>query len=748
MNKIPRPQEPKLQQGKAGKGSAYSPDETTEISPGVNFLLAFERFGYDILGVALLTLGILSLIGLVWPSLTGGLLSVWSGFIGRLFGWGSIWLIIPFLFAGTWLLTQKRKGGKVAWGRIFALEAAAFSSMALLAIISGKSLDRAEAGLDGGIVGWGLAVLAGRIFEPLRFFGTIWLVLFVAAIFIWGLLAGSGMWRWVVNKVRQPAMQETFIRSPVQPSNQDEAEIRPVTTQNPARVPKKQTLPPEYRKNFKVEDRDDTKPLVPLIRDERLPGFDILTVEQNNKPDEKSINQTAGMIEKTLAEFGIPAHVVGFKVGPTVTQFAVEPGFLEKEKNNSEGELARQKVRVAQIASLQKDIALALAAERLRIVAPVPGRPYVGIEVPNSRTMAVRLRPILESDQFARVPSALAIALGRDVSGNPVVADLAKMPHLLIAGTTGSGKSVCIAAIAFCLAMNNLPNELRMVMVDPKMVELQRFRGLPHLMGNVETGVERILGVLRWVVAEMDHRYKLLEASHARNIESFNRKLLRKKDGVALPYIVLLIDELADLMMSAPDQTEHNLVRLAQMARAVGIHLVVATQRPSTEVVTGLIKANFPARIAFNVASSIDSRVILDTAGAETLLGRGDMLFLPPDISSPIRSQGVIVTDQEVDNLLKFWQRVESGVDSADLNPWERMMEEEEVVADRDELVERAIEILRGSQRASTSMLQRRLRIGFPRAARLMEELEELGVVGPAQSAGRDREVLIGRDIL
>ncbi len=748
MNKKPPIHDPQPEKPKPGTGRAYSPNEPAEISPGMNLILSFERFGYDILGVGLITLAFLSFVGILWPSLSGGFLRAWSGFLGRYFGWGSLWVVLFIAFAGIWLLVQKRKGGKIAWGRIFALEAAAFSSMALLAIFGGKSLERAEAGLDGGIVGWGLAVLLGKIFEPLGFLGTIWLVLFITAFFLWGILAGSGLWKWVVNKVRQPVVPELTIQPAVRPVTPEATGPSPIQTPAPNRVPKKQALPPEFRKNFKVDEHEDVKPLVPRVRDERLPGFEILTVETNNKPDEKSINQTAGMIEKTLAEFGIPAHVVGFKVGPTVTQFAVEPGFLEKEKNHSEGELARQKVRVAQIASLQKDLALALAAERLRIVAPVPGRPYVGIEVPNSRAMAVRMRPILESDQFARVPSALAVALGRDVSGNPVVTDLSKMPHLLIAGTTGSGKSVCIAAIAVCLAMNNLPKDLRMVMVDPKMVELQRFKGLPHLMGNVETDVERILGVLRWVVAEMDRRYKLLEAAHARNLESFNRKLLRKKDGEAMPYIVVLIDELADLMMSAPDQTEHNLVRLAQMARAVGIHLIVATQRPSTDVVTGLIKANFPARISFNVASSIDSRVILDTVGAETLLGRGDMLFLPPEVSAPIRSQGVIVTDQEVENLLQYWQRVDTGINPGELNPWERLMEEEEVVADRDELVDRAIEILRGSQRASTSLLQRRLRIGFPRAARLMEELEELGVVGPAQSAGRDREVLVGRDTL
>ena len=258
---------------------------------------------------------------------------------------------------------------------------------------------------------------------------------------------------------------------------------------------------------------------------------------------------------------------------------------------------------MAQIASLQKDLALALSAERLRIEAPVPGKPYVGIEVPNSHTSVVRMRSILETDAFHKIGTPLAMALGRDVSGQPVVADLARMPHLLIAGATGSGKSVCITAIAACLAMNNPPEDLRMVMIDSKMVELLRFNGLPHLYGKVETNIERILGVLRWVVVEMEHRYRLLEGAHARDLETYNRRLARKKDGAPLPRIVVLIDELADLMMSAPDQTEHNLVRLAQMARATGIHLIVATQRPSTDVVTGLIKANFPARLAFSVAS-------------------------------------------------------------------------------------------------------------------------------------------------
>ena len=336
------------------------------------------------------------------------------------------------------------------------------------------------------------------------------------------------------------------------------------------------------------------------------------------------------MIEKTLAEFGISTTVIGFRVGPTVTQFAVQPGFM-KRPGNTEEEAQQIKVRVAQIASLQKDLALVLSAERLRIEAPVPGKPYVGIEVPNTHSSVVRMRSILETDSFHKIGAPLAMALGRDVSGQPVVADLARMPHLLIAGATGSGKSVCITALAACLAMNNPPEDLRMVMIDSKMVELLRFNGLPHLYGKVETNVERILGVLRWVVVEMEHRYRLLEAAHARDLEAYNRKLARKKDSSPLPRIVVLIDELADLMMSTPDQTEHNLVRLAQMARATGIHLIVATQRPSTAVVAGLIKANFPARLAFAVASGVDSRVILDTTGAENLLGRGDLLFLNPE---------------------------------------------------------------------------------------------------------------------
>jgi S-DNA-T family DNA segregation ATPase FtsK/SpoIIIE len=499
-------------------------------------------------------------------------------------------------------------------------------------------------------------------------------------------------------------------------------------------------LPPEFRKSLRVSEHQDKKPSAPRERDGRLPSLNILLADQNTRPDERTINQTAGMIEKTLAEFGISATVIGFRVGPTVTQFAVQPGFM-KRPGTTEEEAQQIKVRVAQIASLQKDLALVLSAERLRIEAPVPGKPYVGIEVPNTHSSVVRMRSILETDSFHKISAPLAMALGRDVSGQPVVADLSRMPHLLIAGATGSGKSVCITALATCLAMNNSPEDLRMVMIDSKMVELLRFNGLPHLYGKVETNVERILGVLRWVVVEMEHRYRLLEAAHARDLEAYNRRLARKKESTPLPRIVVLIDELADLMMSAPDQTEHNLVRLAQMARATGIHLIVATQRPSTDVVTGLIKANFPARLAFAVASGVDSRVILDTTGAENLLGRGDMLFLNPEVGNPIRAQGVMITDMEIERLVSHWQK---SVDvTSEAPPWEKLLTEPDENEDQG-LIEQSVSIVRQSQRASASLLQRRLRIGYPRAARLLDQLEEMGVVGPSQGGGKERDVLLG----
>jgi S-DNA-T family DNA segregation ATPase FtsK/SpoIIIE len=520
-------------------------------------------------------------------------------------------------------------------------------------------------------------------------------------------------------------------------------EVPALVKEKPNPKKKSKPLPPEFRKSLRAPEAQDDRPAEPPPRGEDFPPLTILSNEQASRPDERTINQTAGLIEKTLSEFSIPATVIGFRVGPTVTQFAVQPGFIKKT-GSAEEDARQMKVRVAQIAALQKDLALALSAQRLRIQAPVPGKPYVGIEVPNSKSAVVRLRPILETDAFYKVNSPLAIALGRDISGQALVADLSRMPHLLIAGATGSGKSVCITSIAACLAMNNSPEDLRLVMIDSKMVELLRYNGLPHLYGKVETDIDRIMGVLRWVVVEMEHRYRLLEGAKARDLDSYNHKIARRTEGKTLPRIVIIIDELADLMMSAPDQTEHNLVRLAQMARATGIHLVVATQRPSTDVVTGLIKANFPARLAFSVASGVDSRVILDATGAETLLGHGDMLFLNPEVGNPLRAQGVMVTDQEIEKLITHWQKV-SDLTLDDEPPWEKLLQEPAEDSD-DALIEEAISLVRETQRASASLLQRRLRIGYPRAARLLDQLEEMDIVGPSQGGGRERDVLLDPD--
>jgi S-DNA-T family DNA segregation ATPase FtsK/SpoIIIE len=411
------------------------------------------------------------------------------------------------------------------------------------------------------------------------------------------------------------------------------------------------------------------------------------------------------------------------------------------------------KIRVSQISSLQRDLALALSAERLRIEAPVPGKSYVGIEIPNPNSSNVQLRSLIESEAFHRVNSSLALTLGRDVSGRPVVSDLASMPHLLIAGTTGSGKSVCITALTACLVMNNSPKDLKLAMIDPKRVELMRFNGLPHLMGNVETDIERILGVLRWATTEMDFRYKLLEKAKARNIDSYNKKMERQGKPT-LPKIVILIDELADLMISAPDQTEHAIIRLAQKARAIGIHLIIATQRPSTDVVTGLIKANFPTRISFTVATSIDSRVILDTGGAETLLGKGDMLFLHPEAGLPLRAQGVIITDAELNRIIRWWQKhhegkdnkVQQRYDDSEKPPWEERVGEKEEENEDDALIDEAIALIKSEGHASASYFQRQLRVGYPRAARLVDQLEEMGIIGPSQGGGKEREILIDFD--
>lgn len=711
-------------------------------------LQRLKKIALDVIGVLIISLALMTLLGFFFNEISGKLLQWWTEVLQLLFGWGTIWVGIGLLLVGIWLLrldSFSEQPIKINWGRLIAFEILAFASMTLLAIVGGISFQRASSGLDGGMVGWGLAELFRRLFLPLGAFSLFAMYFVVIGILVISLFITIQFGSKISTLRIRLSPKPKLMKADLEPVVSEAPMTNEKTGKENLKLKRKRRvfLPQQFKKNFKVDKEKEESKKKSIQRDERLPDLSLLVDEKSYKPDERNINQTAGLIEKTLAEFGIPAKVIGFRVGPTITQFAVEPGYVEKDKDDPGKENERHKVRVAQIASLHKDLALALSAERVRIEAPVPGRPYVGIEVPNPKSSIVRLQPILESDDFYSINSPLALALGRDVSGKPVVADLKNMPHLLIAGTTGSGKSVSILAITLCLVMNNTPEDLRLVLIDPKMVELIRLNGLPHLMGRVETDLKRTMGVLHWIVAEMENRYKLLEVSRSRNIDTYNRKARRRKELNTLPRIVLIIDELADLMMLSPDQTEHSLVRLAQMARATGIHLVVATQRPSTDVVTGLIKANFPARISFTVASSIDSRVILDTAGAENLLGQGDMLFMAPDAAAPIRAQGVMVSDQEIERVISFWQNNVEQSEKDAAPPWEDVLKHEEMLKARDSLLEKAITLVQENQRASASFLQRKLHIGYPRAARLIDELEELGVVGPAVGGGRERDVFI-----
>jgi S-DNA-T family DNA segregation ATPase FtsK/SpoIIIE len=476
-----------------------------------------------------------------------------------------------------------------------------------------------------------------------------------------------------------------------------------------------------------------------LRRDRSLPSLDLLNGGSDEPYGDADIRYRRQVIEETLANFGIPAKVVEVHQGPTVTQFGVEPGFLQF--TGADGEPKLRKIRISKIMALQDDLALALAASPIRIEAPVPGRSVVGIEVPNVKASLVSLRSVVESKAFRSIDSWLRIALGKDVAGQPVSADLAEMPHLLIAGATGSGKSVCINAITACLLLDNTPDDLRLLMVDPKMVELTNFNGIPHLLAPVVTDVEEVVRALRWVTRQMDERYRLFSDTGTRNIDAYNRLMVSREQG-KLPQIVVLIDELADLMLTAPDEIERHICRIAQLARATGIHLVIATQRPSVDVITGLIKANFPARISFAMTTQVDSRVILDTAGAEKLLGRGDMLYMASDSSKLQRLQGCFVSDAELDRLVEFWTQKIDWVTAqpAAPAPWQDMALEED--GDSDELLAQAIELARERSSISTSFIQRQLRIGYPRAARLIDVMEEQGIVGPAEDGGRSRQVL------
>ncbi|MBI2597356.1 DNA translocase FtsK [Candidatus Daviesbacteria bacterium] len=460
----------------------------------------------------------------------------------------------------------------------------------------------------------------------------------------------------------------------------------------------------------------------------KYPVLSLLSDKVGSPADRGDVKKSAAIIERTLDSFGIQARVAEVNGGPAVTQYALEISAGTK---------------ISKIANLQHDLALALATPTgtVRIEAPIPGKSLVGIEVPNRSLEVVGLKQLLASDEMRRHKSKLAVALGRDTSSKAMIVDIDRMPHCLIAGTTGSGKSIMLNAVITSLLFRNSPDELKLILIDPKRVELTNYNGIPHLLTPVITDPEKILSSLKWAMAEMDRRYKLFQSAGVRNIAGFNDM----SGFQALPYIIIIVDELADLMMFAPVEIEDAITRIAQLARATGIHLVVATQRPSVDVITGLIKANIPCRIAFNVSSMVDSRVILDGPGAEKLLGRGDMLFLPPDASKPMRIQGVFVQDSEINSLIKYLKATGIAPQyTAEVTemPLGKAGSKGGNGEDRDELFEEAVRTVCQYDRASASLLQRRLKIGYARAARILDELETAGIVGTGEGS-KPRDVLV-----
>lgn len=471
-------------------------------------------------------------------------------------------------------------------------------------------------------------------------------------------------------------------------------------------------------------------------KDYLFPTMDLLNINSKLKlknEDKKDLIESANKLEETLSNFGVEAKVVQVTKGPSVTRFELQP---------SPG------VKVSKIVNLQDDIALGLAANGVRMEAPIPGKAAIGIEVPNKKQSPVFLREVLDSKEFTNTSKNLAFALGKDITGKCIVGDLSKMPHMLIAGATGSGKSVCINSLIISLLYKYSPDDVKLLMVDPKVVELSVYNGIPHLLIPVVTDPKKAAGALNWAVNEMNKRYNLFSQMKVKNIESYNKLLDKGEIQEKMPYIVVIVDELADLMMACPNDVEDYICRLAQMARAAGMHLIIATQRPSVDVITGVIKANIPSRVSFAVSSGTDSRTILDQVGAEKLLGRGDMLYYPIGENKPVRVQGAFISEEEVENVVEFIKDSEEDVDYSEdiINHINSEATTEAALSNEcDELLEDAMKLVVEYQQASTSFIQRKLRVGFNRASRIMDELEEHGIISE-KDGSRPRQVLVGKE--
>jgi S-DNA-T family DNA segregation ATPase FtsK/SpoIIIE len=717
-----------------------------------------ESVSRELMGMIVLVLG------------AGALFSLFAAngtpWLTHMMGWTAPWFALAVIIFGAVLMLGERAG-------YWSAEALLGAELLLLSLQAGSFVANNTTvawqppidGADGGVIGWAVGSLLmstlGRWPTALLLLimggiGLALLLLYTPAVYavhwigrmipvlpaLWADLRENLPWPRDESAALDDALPMTAnfvpaVESPVfEERDTEDAPIRyvaPVGASDPAPPP---TGKQKKRKPPATKTSSRKKTSRPLRTPDDLPPMDLLKADSGTYA-ETDVRALSQLIESTLYDFNTPVRVVHVESGPTVTQFGLEPLYLERAGK-------KRKVRVNRIVSLADDLALALAAPSVRIEAPVPGQPYVGIEVPNPKKTLVSLRGIMESPEMRKTSGDLLLPLGRDTAGRPIITVLDRAPHILIAGQTGSGKSVCINTIITGLLMRHGPESLRFVMVDPKMVELPGYNGIPHLLGKVITDMDQVMGALTWLLLQMDDRYQLFRAAGVRNIDAYNALARRRKSMEPLPYIVLIVDELADLMMTAADDVERQITRLAQLARATGVHLILATQRPSTDVVTGLIKANFPTRIAFAVTSQIDSRVILDQPGAERLLGRGDMLLMRPDASKLFRVQGCFVGDDEIDQIVHFWKNEESsGGGGLLVPPWNSLMDRME---DQDELLLDAIDILRDMDACSTSMLQRKLRVGYPKAARIMEQLEAQGVVGPDMGGGQGRKVLLKKD--
>jgi len=695
-----------------------------------------------------------------WAAVTSWVAGVWSSAL-ELFGWGLVLIAVAILIiiglvwrrqlstlAHRWKLHQWNK-----WLGAVAFTLTIWGTLALFNL--GGSFGLAIIGQD--IVDYpvwaSLLRLLGLVIQG---------VILVAPVACLHLV--TRLISWLVRLFQMPSRPPRPTVEESQPPLRPSTYARPATSEKitppqvlvPPEIPKREletgattpvSTPAQAQQELRQVAQEVWKkygesPALITVDGWRLPPIDILDRAPEVEFGQADNVQRARLIEEALASYGVEAKVVQINAGPTVTQFGVEPGWDRKMKEVKEKdrdgnvkvrleEISKTRVKVERITSLANDLALALAAPSIRIEAPVPGKSVVGVEVPNTISGLVSLRGVIETSAFQKITgkSKLGLALGKGAGGEAIAADLSRMPHLLIAGATGSGKTVCLNSIICCLLMNNTPSDVKLIMVDPKRVELTPFNSIPHLATPVIVDTNKALSTLRWLNQEMDKRYQKMATAGARNIEGYNKN---KTGGERLPYLVLVIDELADLMMAGFDEVEHILCRLAQLARATGIHLIVATQRPSVDVVTGLIKANFPTRISFAVTSQVDSRTILDMVGAEKLLGKGDMLYMPTDSAKPRRLQGCWVSDAETERLVYFWGsqqreevaqlKIEELVPSAAATKRGGFPE--------DPLLDAARQLAQEHKHISTSFLQRRLHIGYPRAARIMEQLEEEGEGG------------------